>query len=150
MARPKCLMRDFTKLNRIYEAHRTNVWWIMKVFRLQCKMENGVWLTPFSIPLLPRLLVFPAGHQQLWCWLCSMCRSYQEEGNVPFQCEWISCKMQLYIYLSSKKFSMERVKSTGHCSHSSGSCGWYSWNLHISYIIGHWRGGDILTFLRSA
>ena len=34
MARPKCLMRDFTNLNRIYKAHRTNVWWTMKVFRL--------------------------------------------------------------------------------------------------------------------
>ena len=28
MARPKCLI---TNLNRIYEAHQTNVWWIMKV-----------------------------------------------------------------------------------------------------------------------
>ena len=36
MARPKCLMRDFTNLNRIYEAHLTNVWWIMKVFRVHC------------------------------------------------------------------------------------------------------------------
>ena len=36
MARPKCLMRDFTNLNRIYKAHQTNVWWIMKVFRLHC------------------------------------------------------------------------------------------------------------------
>ena len=32
MARPKCLMRDFTNLTRIYKAHRTNVWWTMKVF----------------------------------------------------------------------------------------------------------------------
>ena len=37
MARPKCLMRDFTNLNRIYKAHRTNVWWTMKVFRLHCE-----------------------------------------------------------------------------------------------------------------
>ena len=36
MARPKCLMRDFTNLNRIYTAHRTNVWWAMKVFQLHC------------------------------------------------------------------------------------------------------------------
>ena len=36
MARPKCLMRGFTNLNRIYKAHRTNVWWIMKVFRVHC------------------------------------------------------------------------------------------------------------------
>ena len=34
MARPKWLMRDFTNLNRIYKAHRTNVWWIIKVFRV--------------------------------------------------------------------------------------------------------------------
>ena len=33
-ARPKCLMKDFTNLNRIYTAHQTNVWWIMKVFRV--------------------------------------------------------------------------------------------------------------------
>ena len=36
MARPKCLIRDFTNLNRIYKAHRTNVWWFMKVFRVPC------------------------------------------------------------------------------------------------------------------
>ena len=36
MARPKCLMRDFTNLNRIYKAHQTNVWWIMKVFQVHC------------------------------------------------------------------------------------------------------------------
>ena len=34
MARPKCPMRDITNLNRIHKAHRTNVWWIMKVFRV--------------------------------------------------------------------------------------------------------------------
>ena len=34
MARPKCLMRDFTNLNRIHKTHRTNVWWTMKVFLL--------------------------------------------------------------------------------------------------------------------
>ena len=32
MTGPKCLMRDFTNLNRIYKAHWTNVWWTMKVF----------------------------------------------------------------------------------------------------------------------
>ena len=43
MARPKCLMRDFTNLNEIYnmyKAHQTNVWWTMKVFRLHCKWWN--------------------------------------------------------------------------------------------------------------
>ena len=40
MARPKCLMRDFTNLNRIYKAHRTNVWWTMKVFRLHWNTMN--------------------------------------------------------------------------------------------------------------
>ena len=34
MARPKCLMRDFTNLYRIYRAHQTNVWWTMQVFCL--------------------------------------------------------------------------------------------------------------------
>ena len=34
MARPKCLMGDFTNLYGIYKAHQTNVWWTMKVFRL--------------------------------------------------------------------------------------------------------------------
>ena len=34
MAKPKCLMRDFINLNRIYKADRTKVWWIMKVFWL--------------------------------------------------------------------------------------------------------------------
>ena len=36
MARPKCLMGNFTNLYRIYKAHQTNVWWTMKVFRLHC------------------------------------------------------------------------------------------------------------------
>ena len=39
MAGPKCLMRDFTNLNTIYKAHRTNVWWAMKVFQLH-------WISP--------------------------------------------------------------------------------------------------------
>ena len=34
MARAKCPMRDFVNFNRIYKAHRTIVWWTMKVFRL--------------------------------------------------------------------------------------------------------------------
>ena len=34
MARPKCLMRDFTNLNRRCKAHQTNVWWIMNVFQV--------------------------------------------------------------------------------------------------------------------
>ena len=38
MTRPRCLLRDFTNLNRIYKAHRTNVWWIMKVFQVHCIM----------------------------------------------------------------------------------------------------------------
>ena len=37
MARPKCLMRNFTNLNRIYKAHQTNVWGTMEVFRIHCK-----------------------------------------------------------------------------------------------------------------
>ena len=36
MARTKCLMRDFTYLNRIYKSHQTNVWWTMKVFQQHC------------------------------------------------------------------------------------------------------------------
>ena len=36
MARPKCLMRDFTNSNKIYKAHRANIWWIMKVLGVHC------------------------------------------------------------------------------------------------------------------
>ena len=36
MARPKCLMRDFTNFNRIYNAHRTKVLLTTKVFWLHC------------------------------------------------------------------------------------------------------------------
>ena len=36
MARPKCLMGDFTNLYGIYTAHQTNVWWTTQVFRLHC------------------------------------------------------------------------------------------------------------------
>ena len=46
MARPKCLMRDFTNLNRIHKAHRTNVWWIMKVFRVHC--QRGAQLPEYA------------------------------------------------------------------------------------------------------
>ena len=43
MARPKCLMRDFTNLNTIHKAHRTNVWWTMKVFQLHCNADLAYW-----------------------------------------------------------------------------------------------------------
>ena len=36
MARPKCLMGDFTNLYGIYKAHQSNVWWTLKVFRPHC------------------------------------------------------------------------------------------------------------------
>ena len=36
MARPKCLMVNFTNSYRICKGHQTNVWWAMKVFRLHC------------------------------------------------------------------------------------------------------------------
>ena len=37
MARPICLMRDFTNLIGIYKAHQIKVWWTMKVFfQLHC------------------------------------------------------------------------------------------------------------------
>ena len=48
LARPKCPMRDCTNLNRIYKvykAHQTNVWWIMKVFRAHCNcgLKGKIW-----------------------------------------------------------------------------------------------------------
>ena len=49
VARPKCLMRDFTNLNRILKAHRTNVWWIMKVFQVHC--IGGQWPTKWRSPI---------------------------------------------------------------------------------------------------
>ena len=62
MAKPKCLMRDFTNSYRIYKAHRTNVWWIMKVFWLywyKCLLHIGTsslrwwWgVTPNTLMLL--------------------------------------------------------------------------------------------------
>ena len=42
MDKSNCLMRDFTNLNRIYKAHRTNIWWTLKVFRLQWLWMNGI------------------------------------------------------------------------------------------------------------
>ena len=55
MARRKCPMRDFTNLNRIHKAHRTNVWWIMKVFRVHCYCTEGVmsWLHFFASHSIP-------------------------------------------------------------------------------------------------
>ena len=103
MARPKCLMRDLTNLNRIYKAHRSNVWWIMKVFRVHWdshykdgmevrpsysyngnsytdKMTSSYWISPSII--LGKLaqyhscwcLASPA-HQQLWYCLSKICMS---------------------------------------------------------------------------
>ena len=43
MARHKCLMRDFTNLNRIYQAHQINVWWIMKFFQVHCQIYITKW-----------------------------------------------------------------------------------------------------------
>ena len=52
MARVKCLMRDFINFNRIYKAHRTIVWWTMKVFRLHCQslFQNVFENFNFEIP----------------------------------------------------------------------------------------------------
>ena len=52
MARPKCLMRDFINLNRLYKAHRTNVWWIMKVFRLHWRNKVSVFNSKGQIVLV--------------------------------------------------------------------------------------------------
>ena len=45
IARPKCLMRDFTNLNRIYKAHQTNVWWTKKVFQVHCTLFSYHWIS---------------------------------------------------------------------------------------------------------
>ena len=62
MARPKCLMGDFTNFYGIYKAHQTNVWWTMKVFRLHwcmhvprlsclsCKFCHCYWIPFHRIP----------------------------------------------------------------------------------------------------
>ena len=46
MARPKCLMGDFTNLYIIYKAHQTNAWWTMQVFRphwtYQCRFRQAI------------------------------------------------------------------------------------------------------------
>ena len=50
MARPKCLMRDFANLSRIYKAHQTNVWWTMKVFWLHWNtILHIIWDTGVSL-----------------------------------------------------------------------------------------------------
>ena len=43
MARPKCLMGDFTNFYGIYKAHQTNVRWTIKVFRLHCIVLIRCW-----------------------------------------------------------------------------------------------------------
>ena len=52
MAKPKCL-RDFTNLNRIYKAHWTNVWWIMKVFQV----HSNYWFWMSGSHLLSEVLL---------------------------------------------------------------------------------------------
>ena len=67
MARPKCLMRDFTILNRIYKAHRINVWWTMKVFRQHCifsiSQSIEIVSTPRSIQIK---LLYSAVEKCMW------------------------------------------------------------------------------------
>ena len=55
LARPKCLMRDFTNLNRIYKAHRTNVWCTIKVFRLHCRKMTHINKKCKEITLWPEI-----------------------------------------------------------------------------------------------
>ena len=61
MARPKCLMRDFTNLNRIYKAHWTNVWWTIKVFHEHWKLLRC---------RLPICLVQASNDEVLFSWWC--------------------------------------------------------------------------------
>ena len=57
MARPTCLMRDFIILNRIYKAHRTNVWWIMTVFLATLPWNLSILRIPLnSISNFPHIL----------------------------------------------------------------------------------------------
>ena len=52
MARPKCLMGDFTNFYGIYKAHQTNVRWTIKVFRLHCSISNNLQLNCLFSSLL--------------------------------------------------------------------------------------------------
>ena len=68
MPKPKCLMRGFINLNRIYKAHQTNVWWTMKVFRLH-------WIIT---PTTDRTLSF-------WMSLCfeKRCCNWDKKSTLP-------------------------------------------------------------------
>ena len=61
MARPKCLMRDFTNFNRIYKAHIINVWWTMNVFQLHwdsrdTSLTQNLPMQNFSSPAVQSLV----------------------------------------------------------------------------------------------
>ena len=65
-----------------------------------------------SWQLMPWLLTSP-GHQQPWYWLFRICRSSYLRRCLKYLCEinveeWH--KMQIYVYVSSEKFSSYRVK----------------------------------------
>ena len=127
MARPKCLMGDFTDLHRIYKAHHTNVQWTMKVFCLHWKyclilsqgVSNAEWTFKDldrgsldqvrsgirSVPWLQMswLLKSP-GHQQPWHWLCMiniLLSPIRKDFNNP-------------CHLSFDKTDVKRRQTLGH------------------------------------
>ena len=69
MARPKCLMGNFANLNRIYQAHQTNVWWTIEFFRLHWQFNIDkqalTWTTCRSFPIHPPRTPHNIAHWQV-------------------------------------------------------------------------------------
>ena len=94
MALPKRQMRDFTELNMIYKAHRTNVWWTMKVFWLHwyilsscfCTQPLKLWNCLTAIYYL--ILYFPF----LYFWLALT----GQVQDLCFSTIWLITKMEWF------------------------------------------------------
>ena len=94
MALPKRQMRDFTELNMIYKAHRTNVWWTMKVFWLHwyilisCFCTQPLKLWNYLTAIYYLILYFPF----LYFWLALT----GQIQDLCFSTIWLITKMEWF------------------------------------------------------
>ena len=85
MARPKCLMRDFMNLNRIHKAHRTNVWWIMKVFRVYWNWPYRGQQIPYLVPRTANRLSPLWSNTDHWPYAAGVCIVIRTLHDCPSQ-----------------------------------------------------------------
>ena len=88
VARPKCLMGDFTNLYGIYKAHQTNGWWTMKVFRRHCHGPTFQWFVSYLLPWSKHW--FNQWPMVALCGIIHSMWSYHMYGNTDLGQLWLS------------------------------------------------------------